>query len=53
LTLFFTVLTNHWYRFDCSSGNGWCSGADLTRSGSVTLDDLMQFVEDWWLFGGE
>ena len=49
----FTNFANQWYRTDCSSGNGWCSGADLTRNGSVTLDDLMQFVEDWWLFGAE
>ncbi len=49
----FVNFANQWYRADCASGNGWCSGADLTRNGSVTPDDLMQFVEDWWLFGSD
>jgi hypothetical protein len=47
------ILANQWLRTGCSSGNGWCSGADLDHTGSVTLDDLMQFVEDWWLYGAE
>ena len=49
----FDHFADQWLLTGCNSGNAWCSGADLTRNGSVTLDDLMQFVESWWLYGGE
>jgi hypothetical protein len=42
-----------WLKTNCTSGTGWCSGADLDHDGNVQLDDLMQFVENWWLYGGE
>jgi hypothetical protein len=42
---------NQWSRTDCKSSNAWCKGADLNHDGSVTLEDLMAFVENWWLFG--
>jgi hypothetical protein len=49
----FGNFSNQWLRTGCTVGNGWCKGADLNHNGSVTLDDLMQFVEDWWLYGAD
>jgi hypothetical protein len=49
----FDIFADRWLNTGCNSGNAWCNGADLTRNGLVTRDDLMQFVEDWWLFGAE
>jgi hypothetical protein len=49
----FGNFSKQWLRTDCASGNAWCSGADLGRNGSVTLDDLMQFVDNLWLFSSE
>ncbi len=49
----FDVFADQWFNTGCNSGNAWCNGADLTRNGSVMLDDLMKFVEDQWLLGGE
>jgi hypothetical protein len=53
LALFFTIFTNLKYKADRASGNAFYSGADLTYNGCVTLDDLIQFVENCWLFGAE
>ena len=33
----------HWLETDC----GYCSGADLTGDGHVTLDDLRHLAENW------
>jgi hypothetical protein len=49
----FGNFANQWFKTNCTSGTGWCSGADYDRDGNVQLDDLMQFVENWWLYGGE
>ncbi len=49
----FGNFANQWLKTGCTSGTGWCSGADLDHDGNVQLDDLMQFVENWWLYGGE
>jgi hypothetical protein len=49
----FDNFSDQWLRTDCFSGNVWCKGADFNHNGSVTFDDLMQFVEDWWLYGSE
>ncbi len=37
----------NWARSDCNSSNSWCGGSDFNRDGSVTLDDLRDFVEGW------
>jgi hypothetical protein len=49
----FGNFANQWLKTGCTSGTGWCSGSDYDRDGNVQLDDLMQFVENWWLYGGE
>ncbi len=49
----FGNFANQWLKTGCTSGTGWCSGADLDHDGNVQLDDLMQFVANWWLYGGE
>ncbi len=49
----FGNFANQWLKTGCTSGTGWCSGCDYDRDGNVQLDDLMKFVEDWWLYGGE
>ena len=36
-----------WRLTNCNAGNSWCSGADFSRNGSVTLDDLGLFAESW------
>jgi len=49
----FGNFAKQWLKTGCASGTGWCSGSDYDRDGNVQLDDLMQFVENWWLYGGE
>ncbi len=49
----FCNFANQWLKTGCTSANGWCSGSDYDHDGNVQLDDLMQFVENWWLYGGE
>jgi hypothetical protein len=49
----FSNFVNQWLKTGCTSANGWCNGSDYDRDGNVQLDDLMQFVESWWLYGGE
>ena len=50
----FSIFANQWLKTGCtSSGNSWCSGADIDRDGNVQLDDLMRFIDNWWLYGGE
>jgi hypothetical protein len=36
-----------WRLTNCNAGNSWCSGADFGRDGSVLLDDLKLFAENW------
>jgi len=49
----FGNFANQWLKTGCTLGTGWCSGADNDHDGNVQLDDLMRFIENWWLFGGE
>lgn len=49
----FGNFASQWLKTGCTSGTGWCSGCDFNRDGNVQLDDLMQFVDNWWLYGGE
>jgi len=39
----------NWRRSDCDPGNQDCDGADSTGDGSVLLDDLKDFADDWLL----
>jgi hypothetical protein len=49
----FANFGSQWNRSGCVTSNAWCSGADYDHNGNVGLDDLMEFVESWWLFGDE
>jgi hypothetical protein len=49
----FGNFASQWLKTGCTSGTGWCSGSDYDRDGNVGLDDLMLFIENWWLYGGE
>lgn len=42
----FEILASYWLD-DCSSTNGFCSGADLDYSGSVDMIDLDMFWTHW------
>jgi fibronectin type 3 domain-containing protein len=43
----FADLAEQWNRSDCNAGNNWCSGQDRNRDGSVLIDDLKTFAEEW------
>jgi hypothetical protein len=45
----YAVLAASWMADDCDDPN-WCGGADLDRSGSVDLTDVIMFA-DFWLWG--
>jgi hypothetical protein len=49
----FSNFASQWLKTGCTSANGWCSGSDYDHDGNVQFDDLMQFVDNWWLYGGE
>jgi hypothetical protein len=49
----FGNFASQWLKTGCTSGTGWCSGCDYDHDGNVQIDDLMQFVANWWLYGGE
>lgn len=44
----FTIFAKHWLRNDCQKPD-WCGGADLGRSGSVGVEDLVILSESWLL----
>ncbi len=43
----FAILSLHWLNDDCSVGNDWCGGADLTFDTHVDSEDLGLFVGCW------
>jgi arabinogalactan endo-1,4-beta-galactosidase len=43
----FADFAAQWNRSDCNVGNDWCDAFDFNRDGSVLLDDLMAFVNNW------
>ena len=43
----FTGFAGQWKRNDCNSGNDWCEGFDFNRNGSVLINDLKSFAENW------
>ena len=46
-TIDFSLFAQHWRRTDCSSDNGFCSGADIDVDGSVNFSDLVLLANDW------
>jgi hypothetical protein len=36
-----------WKKTNCGSSNNWCSGFDFIHDGSVLLNDLETFADDW------
>ncbi|MCF7955964.1 MAG: CotH kinase family protein [Phycisphaerae bacterium] len=40
----FASLAQHWMEVNC----GDCSGTDITRDGNVNLDDLIEFIDNWF-----
>jgi hypothetical protein len=49
----FSNFASQWLNTGCSLGNNWCHGCDYDHDRKVQLDDLMQFVDNWWLYGSE
>jgi O-glycosyl hydrolase len=43
----FAGFANQWLQTGCNAGNNWCDGADFDHSGSVLLDDLKTFTNNW------
>ena len=43
----FAYFAAQWSRSDCDAGNDWCGGIDFSRDGTVWVDDLAAFAEDW------
>jgi len=43
----FAGFASQWNQTGCNAGNDWCNGFDFNRSGSVTINDLNAFVENW------
>jgi hypothetical protein len=43
----FADFGKQWKKTNCGSSNNWCSGFDFIHSGSVLLDDLETFADDW------
>jgi hypothetical protein len=51
--IYYANFAKQWLKTGCTSGTGWCSGCDYDHDGKVEIDDLMTFVDNWWLYGGE
>jgi len=43
----FANFADQWNRTDCDANNDWCSGSDFSRDGTVGIDDLAAFAENW------
>jgi rhodanese-related sulfurtransferase len=43
----FSFLMEHWLDDNCDSSNGYCDGTDLDQSGTVDVNDLEIFFENW------
>jgi hypothetical protein len=41
------TFSRNWLRTDCSSGNGFCQGADIDKDGKVNFSDYVIFADDW------
>jgi parallel beta-helix repeat protein len=41
------IVGTHWAETNCTSQNNWCLGVDLDRSGTVDINDLKIFVQNW------
>jgi alpha-L-arabinofuranosidase len=49
----FDNFASQWLKTGCKWYTGYCKGCDYDNDGNVQIDDLMWFVENWWLYGGE
>jgi len=45
----FAGFAAQWRQTGCNAGNNWCAGADSNHNGSVLLDDLETFADNWLL----
>jgi len=43
----FAKFAAQWLGTPCSFANSWCSGADLDKSGDVSVDDLADLADAW------
>jgi rhodanese-related sulfurtransferase len=43
----FSFLMEHWLDDNCDSSNGYCDGTDLDQSGTVDVNDLEIFFDNW------
>lgn len=43
----FSFFTEHWLDDNCDLSNGYCQGTDLDHSGTVDVNDLEIFFENW------
>jgi fibronectin type 3 domain-containing protein len=43
----FARFAANWNRIDCDLSNDWCSGNDFSRDGTVWIDDLAVFADNW------
>jgi len=43
----FLFFMEHWLDDNCDSSNGYCQGTDLDQSGTVDVNDLEIFFENW------
>jgi hypothetical protein len=43
----FAFFASHWLDEMCNPANYYCQGTDLSRSGSVDLNDLDIFTDHW------
>jgi len=43
----FVFFMEHWLEDNCDSSNGYCQGTDLDQSGTVDVNDLEIFFENW------
>jgi hypothetical protein len=43
----FAFFMEHWLDNNCDSSNGYCQGTDLDQSGTIDVNDLEIFFENW------
>jgi len=43
----FAYFADRWHTTGCNSSNNFCGGADMNHSGTVDMQDLEMFAEEW------
>ena len=43
----FSYFADRWFLDDCNEANNYCQGADIDTLGSVDLNDMIIFCEEW------